>query len=415
MGCEPAGVDTAISVLGGGPVGLAAARALAAYDLDVVLVAPPPEPQRMSGDRRTAALFGPSVALLQNLGVWSRCVQGSAPIRAIRIADARDGLVHAPELVFHAHEIGRETFGYNIANAALVDALAADVRAQSRIAWIPTSKVTAITSAADRKWKLHLAEGMQITTQLLVAADGRNSIARQAANISVQTQAYPQTALVATFAHARPHNDTVLELHGAHGPCTTVPMPGNASSLVWVESPETVQMLSALEPDHFAEHLEERLQGVLGAIGDIGPRASYPLSALTASRMGASGVALVGEAAHVIPPIGAQGLNLGLRDVAVLADCVADARTKGHDTSGDDMLDTYHRLRSGDVTARAISIDILNRSLLSDMLPVDVARSLSARVIAGFSPLRRYLMHGGMGHIDPLPQLMRPNASVSGP
>jgi 2-octaprenyl-6-methoxyphenol hydroxylase len=415
MGCEPAGVDTAITVLGGGPVGLAAARALAAYDLDVVLVAPPVEPQQMSGERRTAALFGPSVALLQNLGVWSRCVQGSAPIRAIRIADARDGLVRAPELAFHAHEIGRETFGSNIANAALVEALAADVRAHGRISWIPTSKVTAITSVADRRWELRLAEGMRVTTRLLVAADGRNSIARQAANISVRTQTYPQTALVATFAHARPHNDTVLELHGAHGPCTTVPMPGNASSLVWVESPETVQMLLALEPDAFAAHLEERLQGVLGAIDDIGPRASYPLSSLTASRMGASGVALIGEAAHVIPPIGAQGLNLGLRDVAVLADCVADACAKGADVGGDAMLDTYHRLRSGDVTARSISIDVLNRSLLSDMLPVDVARSLSARLIAAFSPLRRYLMHGGMGHIDPLPRLMRPNASVSGP
>ena len=399
-----------VAVLGAGPAGLAAALALAGSGQDVVLLAPPYDPNRLSGERRTAALFGPSIEFLVNLGVWAACAPASAPIRAVRIADVREGLVHVPEMVFHSAEIGFETFGSNVPNAVLLQALAAAAAADPRIAWIPTSRVVSVHRTAEGI-RLECAEERGVVTRLLVAADGRDSVARQAAGISVRRSAYPQIAIATTFAHARPHRDSVIELHGAHGPCTIVPMPCDRSSLVWVESPDTAQTLLAMDPVTFAERLEERLQGVLGVIDDVGPRAAYPLAALTASRMGASGIALVGEAAHVIPPIGAQGLNLGLRDAAALADCVSDAHANGHDVAGDEVLDAYHRMRNIDVLMRSASVDILNRSLLTDMVPVDVLRSLSARLIANFHPLRRLFMLGGMGNAGHLPQLMRPNAS----
>jgi 2-octaprenyl-6-methoxyphenol hydroxylase len=403
-----------VAVLGAGPVGLATALALATHEMDVLLVAPPVDTARLASERRTAALFGSSIDFLENLGVWTHCAAASAPIRTIRIADAREGLVHAPEMAFHAREIGRETFGSNIPNATLVKALADAAMADDRITWIPTSGATTIARALNGI-RIELAEGHTVFARLLAAADGRGSIAPQAAGISVHRWTYPQIAIAATFHHSRPHRDTVIELHGAHGPFTTVPLVGDSSSLVWVESPDTARALLDVDAEAFADQLEERLQGVLGTVGNVGPRASYPLSALTASRMGASAIALVGEAAHVLPPIGAQGLNLGLRDAAALAECVADARTRGADIAGDDVLQTYHLMRSTDVATRSASIDALNRSLLADMLPVDVLRSLTARLIAGFHPLRQLLMYGGMGYTGHLPRLMRRNAPPPAP
>ncbi len=317
-------------------------------------------------------------------------------------------------MAFQAGEIGRETFGSNVPNATLVRALVDAVLSHDLITWIPTSGATAVTCTPGGI-QLELAEGRTVDTCLLAAADGRFSIGPRAAGISVRRWTYPQVAIATTFHHSRPHRDTVIELHGAHGPLTTVPLAGDSSSLVWVESPDSARTLLDMDADAFAAHLEERLQGVLGTIDNVGPRASYPLSALTTSRMGASAIALVGEAAHVIPPIGAQGLNLGLRDAAALADCVADARTRGDDIAGDDVLEAYHRMRSTDVAARAASIDALNRSLLADMLPVDVFRSLTARLISGLHPLRQLLMHGGMGYVGQLPRLMRPNAPPPSP
>jgi 2-octaprenyl-6-methoxyphenol hydroxylase len=320
--------------------------------------------------------------------------------------------MRAPEMLFRSEEVGFDTFGSNVSNATLLEALAHAVANDRRIRWLPTSGVKSVTHTSQGLC-LELAEQRRVTTQLLVAADGRESIARAAAGISVRTWSYPQIAIATTFKHTRPHAGTVLELHAAHGSLTAVPMPGDGSSLVWVESPDTAQALLAMDDATFARELEEHLQGVLGAIDNVGPRAGYPLSALAASRMGASGIALVGEAAHVIPPIGAQGLNLGLRDAAALAECVADGREKGADFADDGVLAAYSRMRGTDVMARTVSIDLLNRSLLADMVPVDVLRSLSARLLAGFDPLRRLLMQGGMGYVGHVPQLMRPNASVS--
>ena len=152
------------------------------------------------------------------------------------------------------------------------------------------------------------------------------------------------------------------------------------------------------------------MQGVLGAIRDVGPRLVYPLSGSIAGRMAARRIALVGEAAHVIPPIGAQGLNLGLRDAAALADCAAEAKALGQDIGSADVLDAYHQARGADVATRSGAIDLLNRSLLTDFLPLDLVRGAAGHVLASSGALRSLLMRGGIGATGTLPRLMRPNA-----
>jgi 2-octaprenyl-6-methoxyphenol hydroxylase len=246
-----------------------------------------------------------------------------------------------------------------------------------------------------------------------VAADGRNSIGAAAAGIAVQARRYPQMAIATLFGHGRAHEGVVNELHRRTGPLTTVPLPGLCSSLVWTEEPREAHRIANLPEDEFADLLEHRLQGVLGGLHGIGPRALYPLSCSAAERVAARRIALVGEAAHVIPPIGAQGLNLALRDAAALADCVADARSLGQDVGGGDALAAYNRARSGDVAARSMAIDLLNRSLLSDFLPLDLIRGAAAHALSSSGMLRRLLMHGGLGAAGPLPRLMRPNASAA--
>ena len=398
-----------VAVIGAGPAGLASALALARRGITVAIVAPPYDAARAAADRRTTALIGPSVELLKNLGVWPLCAADTAPFTAVRIADDREAVVRAPEVLFRARELGLESFGVNIPNPVLLAALNAVASNSPRLARIDTASVTGIEHCRSAVC-LTLAEGGSVTARLAVAADGRNSIAPAAAGIAVRSWDYPQTAVVTTFGHTRAHDGTVNELHRRFGPQTTVPLPGLSSSLVWVTEPHEAQHFASITDDTFAELLEDGLQGVLGTIRDVGPRLVYPLSGSIAARMGARRIALVGEAAHVIPPIGAQGLNLGLKDAAALADCAAEAKVLGQDIGGADVLDAYHQARSVDVAARSGIIDLLNRSLLTDFLPLDLVRGAAGHVLASSSALRGLLMRGGLGSTGTLPRLMRPNA-----
>jgi 2-octaprenyl-6-methoxyphenol hydroxylase len=253
-----------------------------------------------------------------------------------------------------------------------------------------------------------LAGGGRIAARLVVAADGRNSICRQAAGIGSNRRKYQQSAVAMSFEHGRPHHAISTEFHRPGGPLTTVPLPGRASSLVWVERPPVAARLAALDEAAFRAALEARLYGLLGAIGDIGLRQLFPLSGLVAERLGQGRVALVGEAAHVLPPIGAQGLNLGLADVATLADVVADVRRAGGDVGAPSALDAYHRARTADVARRAAATDALNRSLTSNLLPVDLARGLGLHMLAAFPFLRGELIRRGLEPMAPRPRLMQP-------
>jgi len=403
-----AGLTTQAVVIGAGPTGLTAALALCAGGVEVAITAPPYDRALSEADRRTTALLPGSVELLKNLGVWAACERHAAPLEGVRLVDDRGGLLRAPEVLFKAQEVGRTSFGVNIPNAALNAALYAQVSAE-RVRWQATSAVAAVEPTEDGV-AVSLAEGQRLKGALAVAADGRASNARAAAGIAIRVWNYDQTAIVTTFQHTRAHANITTELHRRAGPLTTVPLPGDASSLVWVEKPSLAARLCALETALFLAELAAPLQGLLGSLCAAGPIAAYPLSGLTAARMAQNRVALVGESAHVIPPIGAQGLNLGLRDAAVLAECVAQALARGEDIGGSATLEAYHRARTPDVMSRTLSVDALNRSLLDDFLPLHALRGLSLHVLANSAPVRRLLMRGGLEAPGQLPYLMQPRS-----
>lgn len=399
------------AVVGGGPAGLAAALALGRAGCDVVLAAPPHRAPGGAPDHRTAALFAGSIEFLKNTGAWETIAPASAPIKGIRIVDDTGGLLRAPELMFTAAEVGLDAFGWNVPNSALTAGLAAVAAAEgSRVRLHQTAGVATVEHAPDMA-RLTTQEGHSFTAELVVAADGRGSLCRAAAGIGTRTWAYAQAAVAASFQHGRSHRDHSTEFHRPVGPFTTVPLKGLASSLVWVERPDEAQRLAGLDDTAFRAVLEERLTGLLGPVGEIGPRGVFPLSGLTAEVFGRNRVALVGEAGHVIPPIGAQGLNLGLRDAATLADCVADAIAAGQDPGGAATLDAYSARRGPDVTSRIATVDVLNRSLISALTPVHLARGLGLVALKALGPLRRLAIREGLEPASARADLLMPDGA----
>jgi 2-octaprenyl-6-methoxyphenol hydroxylase len=386
------------AVIGGGPAGLVSALALAAAGIDTLIIAPSPQE-----DFRTTALLAGSVTALTTLGVWESCRAHAAPLAAIRIIDDTRRLWRAPEVHFTAAEIGLDAFGDNIENRYLIAAL------QERAAMlrIPRVGAPALAVVPDRDGvTIKLADG-EARVRLVVGADGQHSLCRAAAGIGSHRYTYPQAALTLNLAHARAHHDTATEFHTETGPFTLVPLPGRRSSLVCVLDPQSAAHTAALTDAELAGELERRAHWLFGKMSVEPGRGMFPLAVETARSVAGNRIALVGEAAHVIPPIGAQGLNLGLRDAATLAEIMADARRHGHDIGSPAVLARYEKQRRADVTSRKIAVDLLNRSLLSDLLPIHGARALSLFLVDRIGPLRRALVREGVSPAASQPRLMR--------
>lgn len=396
-------IETAfdVAVVGAGPAGLAAGLACSESGLRTVVVGPPSDAR----DGRSAALMDGSINLLKRLSVWEKVVSAAAPLQGIRLIDATGGLVRAPEVLFEAAEIGLRAFGYNIPNAALTSAL--EATSHSLLTRLIDPRAT-VSDLAGSEAVLSTSTGRTLRARLIVAADGRESPARAAAGIRTRNWSYPQAAVVATFAHSRPHRGISTELHRPMGPLTVVPAPGNTSNLVWVESPEEAARLAALDDDSFGRELAAHIGTLLGVLSNVTPRRTFPLSGRTADVLGRSRVALVGEAAHVIPPIGAQGLNLGFRDAATIAEIAGSAQRAGADIGGDDVLANYDRLRRRDMTSRVFAVDVLNRSLLSAIPGVHLARGFGLFALATSRRLRARVMREGVMPSSDAPEFMQP-------
>ncbi len=389
-----------VVVIGGGPAGLTTAIALAGSGLETVLVAKSRAP-----DHRTTALLGGSVAALQTLGVWEECRQHAAPLRVIRLVDDTNRLLRAPEVRFDAGEIGLEAFGENIENRHLLTAL--DQHARGLASLTVIDDTAEMISIGDTAVTVRLSGGGTIAARLAIGADGRQSICRTAAGIETDARRYPQTALTFNLGHSRAHANISTEFHTDSGPFTLVPLPGRRSSLVFVADPRDAEHWSQADTPELVMELERRSHSLLGKITVESGRGKFPLAVETARAFAARRIALIGEAAHLIPPIGAQGLNLGLRDAATIAELVVEAHRAGADIGADAVLARYDSARRADITSRHTAIDMLNRSLLTDFLPVQGARALGLFMLDRIGPLRRAMMREGVMPLLAQPRLMR--------
>ncbi len=383
-----------IAIVGAGAVGLALALALAADGRRVTVLGRPVAPC----DGRTVALLDGSWRLLDELGLLPALAECAAPLAVMRLVDDTGSLFRQPPVEFRASEVGLPAFGWNVENAVLVAALSARA-GQDPLIRIAPGMVGAITAQDDGV--LLAGEGFSpLRARLVIGADGRGSRVRAAAGIAARDWSYPQVALTAILSHRREHRDASTEFHTRAGPCTLVPLPGRRSSLVWMLAPREAEAVAGLDDTAFALRVETQVHSILGAMSLAGPRGRVPMGGLSVARFGARRMALIGEAAHVFPPIGAQGLNLGLRDVAALRTAVLGA----DDPGAADVLDAYDRSRQSDVRLRTGAVDALNRTLLAALLPVDLLRGAGLLALSRLAPLRRLAMRQGLAGGSPPPR-----------
>lgn len=394
-----------ICVVGAGAAGLAAALAFSREGYRVAVIGRPVARR----DGRSVALLDGSVRFLERLGVWRDVEPLAAPLEVMRLVDDTNNLFRAPTVDFRSREIGLDAFGWNVESATLVETLSRAVGATDGVTVVEA--MARGVSSQDHAITASLDDGAVVEARLVVAADGRGSAIRAAAGVGVREWRYPQAALTTVLSHARDHRETSTEFHTREGPFTLVPLPGRRSSLVWVTSPERADALKAMDDAALARAIERQAHSMLGAMTVDGPRGVVPMAGLAVDRFHAPRVALVGEAAHVFPPIGAQGLNLGLRDVAALRDAVVAGHDDGEDVGSIRTLRRYDRGRRLDVGSRTAGVDMLNRTLLTDLAPADFLRGAGLRALASIGPLRRALMREGVTPRLGTPQLMRREAA----
>ncbi|MGL4199250.1 MAG: UbiH/UbiF family hydroxylase [Allorhizobium sp.] len=390
-----------MAVIGAGPAGQIAAIAMARGGRRVVLIGPEPD----GSDRRTTALMDQSLAMLERFGLWENLKTQAAPLAVMQIVDGTKRLLRAPTVAFRSAEIGLDAFGYNVPNATLLKTLSTTVAAEPLISRMPTS-AESIDVGPDTV-SIGFADGQSVTAAFVIGADGRRSKTRERAGVDVKTWSYPQTAVVMNFSHSLPHQNTSTEFHTETGPFTQVPLPGTRSSLVWVVAPQDAERLMSLSSEQLSGEVEGRMQSMLGKVTVEDGVQAWPLSGMTATRYGKGRSAFVGEAGHAFPPIGAQGLNLSLRDIAALEEILIDGSAA---PIAADCGDRFDRKRRVDIASRTASVDLLNRSLLSGLLPVQMLRAAGLQVLASVAPLRNLVMQEGVAPgrgLKSLPSLLR--------
>ncbi len=375
-----------IAMIGGGLAGSAAAVALASKGVSVVHFAP-----QGPKDRRTSALMAPTVDFLVETGLIDGPADHAQPLKRIRIIDATTRLIRAPETLFDSVETGREAFGWNFANAPLLDHFAALGTEHASLTTLaqPAKSFERI----DKGFAITPEKGAPIGARLLVGADGKRSPVRRFAGLCVTERPFEQAALVCDLELETPLDGDSVEFHYENGPFTLVPAGGNKANLVWIDRREVLDAARAVD---LANVLRDKSQYLFGALSVTSPSAVFPLSMLSVARAGANGVVLVGEAAHAFPPIGAQGLNLGLRDVADLV--AALQRVDRNETDWPRLVsEDYADRRAADLSRTGGGVEALFRSLLYDFLPVQAVRAGGLWALKLLPGLRKMAMSAGMG------------------
>lgn len=388
---------TDVVIIGGGIAGLALAAILGRTGIGVHLVEPfpPPALKDVKPSGRTVALMESSLNIVRATGVWDKIAERSTPLRIMRIIDDSRPGQDSIDIEFPASDIGLEQFGFNISNAELRSALYETVRDIPKITRHVPQKLSTYT-ALDHSVTLALDDGTTIQAALLVGADGRNSAVREQAGIQCKTHEYGQKAITCLINHSRAHDNTSTEFHRPAGPLALVPLPGNQSAVVWVEDEARADALIALRKDEFTQTLQNLSKDILGGITlETGPEC-WPLSSIKAKTLTAPRVALIAEAAHVMSPITAQGLNLSLRDVATLAETIADAMRVGLDPGHRIILDKYLRRRRIDVNTRVFGVDSMNRIVSTDTDLLKGLRRGALKTIDSIPAFKKMAMRTGL-------------------
>jgi 2-octaprenyl-6-methoxyphenol hydroxylase len=384
-----------VLVAGAGLAGLTAALGFARAGFRVALCGA----NEPAGHGRTVAMLDRTARYLAGEGLWEAIESRAAPLRALRLVDDTGSLFAPRPIEFHCGEIGLEAFGWNVENDAMADELKTLARQAQGIARFEPSVASYDFSGSEAT--ATLADGSRIAAKLVVGADGRGSPARKAADLSVRVRGYPQSALTVFLSHRLPHRDFSTEFHTAGGPFTLVPLPptpaaAHRSSLVWAMASDDAERRRTLSDEALGREIERQAQSLLGAMRIEGKRGVFPMVRQVVPEIVGPRLALVGDAAHAFPPIGAQGLNLGLRDVAQIVALAKETAAAGGDIGACATLERYASARRPDIALRSGLVDGLDRALLARSLPIDLARGFGLAALAAIGPLRRAVMREGV-------------------
>ncbi|MEJ2014926.1 MAG: FAD-dependent oxidoreductase [Limibacillus sp.] len=406
-----------VLIVGGGLVGLTLAHALAGAGVTCLLVdrEDPATAQGAAFDGRASAIAAGTQQMLSALGLWKAMAPGAAPILDIRVSDARIGEAASPLFLHYDHsEVGDVPLGYIVENRTLRKALFSALPVEGLTLLAPHSLAGPLERGAYGV-TAELDDGRRLSASLAVAADGRGSRLREEAGIKTTRWDYPQAGIVATVEHELDHEGVAHENFLPAGPFAMLPLTDDAkgrhrSSIVWTEKRELAGAMMKLDEADFSAEIERRFGDSLGALKAVGPRWSYPLSLLLAERYLDHRLVIVGDAAHGIHPIAGQGLNLGLRDVAALAEILVDAARLGLDLGDANLLSRYPQWRRFDALALVAVTDALNRLFSNDIAPLRLARDLGLAAVDRLPPLKRLFMQDAMGVTGDLPRLIRGEA-----
>ncbi|MEO0771738.1 MAG: UbiH/UbiF family hydroxylase [Pseudomonadota bacterium] len=390
-----------IVISGAGVAGLSAACVLGEAGFDVLCVDPtPPVTDRNAdgADLRTTAILQPGRRVLEEAGVWPRLGDAPSALQIMRIVDA-GGVEPEPRVVreFDAADISDHPFGWNVPNWLLRREMLARAAQFTNVDLRMGVGVSGVLTR-EREARVRLTDGTSVRTRLVLAADGRASPVREAVGIPVRTTRYGQKALAFAVTHAEPHHNVSTEIHRSGGPFTLVPLPDHdgqpCSAVVWMERGAEAQRLFALDEADFEAEMTTRSCGIMGPLKLASRRSIWPLISQLAERMSGERVALMAEAAHVVPPIGAQGLNMSLADLSALLDL---ARDDPDGLGNAAMLNAYHSARYAEVAVRVAGIDVLNRASMAEGQVLRDARARGLDALYGLAPVRKMLMQLGLG------------------
>ena len=392
---------TDILISGGGVAGLTAACALGSAGFRVICVDPTPpvtEAADAGADLRTTAFLQPSRQVLEGAGLWARLAPHAAPLQVMRIIDAGGETTEARLTKdFDAADISDAPFGWNLPNWLLRREMLGRIAELSNVSLrIGTGFARLLTRETEAL--VTLTDGSQVSARLVIGSDGRDSPVREALGIAARTFRYGQKALAFAVTHPLPHSNVSTEVHRSGGPFTLVPLPDRegqpASAVVWMEHGDEVARLASLPVPEFEAEMTARSSGVLGPLTLVSRRSVWPIISRIADRMSGQRSILMAEAAHVVPPIGAQGLNMSLADLACLLDLAQQHR---EDPGVPAVTEAYHRRRHWEVQARVTGIDLLNRASMAGAQPLRDLRAKALDLLYSARPVRQTLMRAGLG------------------